>query len=198
MCVVRAKDTRVLKPVSLLSATGGGDSPSAPGDPPGETKSPKGDWARHAMHCILCCLSPPALTSTCCSAPSTHTHAVCSFLPVMWCGLSVLQEQEELHSYRARVLAELGEEKRRLESHIAEIQEGRVREHQDTHTVVSHSMSERRGYSHCVLPPSLPPSSLQGESDSTTDLDTSLKGESHHDLEHLLASRWRTCHHVSC
>ena len=35
---------------------------------------------------------------------------------------------------------------------------------------------------------SLPPSSLQGESDSTTDLDTSLKGESHHDLEHLLGS----------
>ena len=54
--------------------------------------------------------------------------------------------------------------------------------------MVGHSMSERKGYKHCVLPPSLPPSSLQGESDSTTDLDTSLKGESHHDLERLLAS----------
>ena len=39
----------------------------------------------------------------------------------------MLQEQEELHSYRARVLAELEEEKRKLESHIEEIQEGRVR-----------------------------------------------------------------------
>ena len=137
MCMVRAKDTHVLKPVSLLSATGRGDSPSAPGDPSGETKSPKGDWARHAMHCPLLpvpfcsnqhLLQCPQYTHAC-----THTRvrartAVCSFLPVMWCGPSVLQEQEELHSYRARVLTELGEEKRRLESHIAEIQEGRVRE----------------------------------------------------------------------
>ena len=92
------------------------------------------------MHCVLCCLSHSAQPGTCCRAPSKHTHAhahthataVCPFLPVVWCGPSVLQEQEELHSYRARVLAELGDEKRRLESHIAEIQEGRVREHRDT------------------------------------------------------------------
>ena len=62
----------------------------------------------------------------------------------LW-SLFVLQEQEELHSYRARVLAELEEEKRKLESHIAEIQEGRVRAHCDTLWLVA-AMSEGTGF----------------------------------------------------
>ena len=62
----------------------------------------------------------------------------------LW-SLCVLQEQEELHSYRARVLAELEEEKRKLESHIAEIQEGRVRAHWDTLWLVA-AMSEGTGF----------------------------------------------------
>lgn len=88
---------------------------------------------------------------------------------------SLLQEQEELHSYRARVLAELEEEKKKLESHIAEIQEGRVS------AALGWLVVGKLGYTHqclegarLILSISL---SLQGESDSTTDLDTSLKGE---------------------
>ena len=47
-----------------------------------------------------------------CHGAMNHRH-------LMLCGW---QEQEELHSYRARVLSELEDEKRKLETHIEEIQ----------------------------------------------------------------------------
>ena len=81
----------------------------------------------HLTYTLLSAASLLPLTQSPFTAPA-HTQCCCLALPfLLWCCPSVLQEQEELHSYRARVLAELEEEKRKLESHIEEIQEGRVR-----------------------------------------------------------------------
>lgn len=80
------------------------------------------------MHTPCSLLPVPFHSPSPLSVPPAHTQCCCLALPfLLWCCPSVLQEQEELHSYRARVLAELEEEKRKLESHIEEIQEGRVR-----------------------------------------------------------------------
>lgn len=78
----------------------------------------------YTVHCSL-------LSIASCSA-FKHTSDAALYVCALLSGVSplcpsLLQEQEELHSYRARVLAELEEEKKKLESHIAEIQEGRVR-----------------------------------------------------------------------
>jgi hypothetical protein len=56
--------------------------------------------------------------------------------------LRAQKEQEELHSYRARVLSELEDEKRKLETHIEEIQ--RETEGSDSTTDLDESIKEER------------------------------------------------------